>query len=220
MSGCGFVPIGSWSDAADLVAVISFPAVVAAVIVGAWQIISQLKGSRREAAFEVFLDFTERFRAVAELRRTLNSRFDAKDKSVNAEAIFNFYSQYWILQINQWEMFRAGLLPLDIYANWLCYTHDNIVGAFALHYFETAKKTKTLSSKEAFEEIAKRRMLRAQPEARSFFEALARLPHAWSPSCGFAIFEDPDFPSRREKVRDFLRAQRKQYRRSKVWKLD
>lgn len=220
MDGCGFVPVSSWSDAADLVAVISFPAVVAAVIVGAWQIISQLKGSRREAAFEVFLDFTERFRAVAELRRTLNSRFDAKDKSVNAEAIYNFYGQYWILQINQWEMFRAGLLPMEIYSNWLCYTHDNIVGAFGLHYFETATIKKTLSSKQAFEEVAKRRMLRAQPEARAFFEALAAIPHAWSPSCGFAIFEDPNFEVRRKAIRDFLRSKRKEYRRSKVWKLD
>ena len=217
---CPFASVKSWSDASDLVSVISFPAVVGAVIIGAWQIIIQLKGSRQEAAFEVFLDFTERFRAVAELRRILNSRFDSGDREINSEAIFNFYSQYWILQINQWEMFRAGLLPKSIYVNWLCYTHDNMVGPFELHYYEIGETKKSLSAKDAFKEIACRRMLRAQPEARSFFEGIAAIPHAWSPQAGTSIFDDPDFENRRRRILSFLDLRRREYKKNNVWKLD
>jgi hypothetical protein len=218
--GCKFVPIATWADAADLATVISLPIALLAVCVAGWQILQQLKGARREAAFEVFLDFTERFRVISELRRILNSRFDHGDQSVNAEALYNFYIQYWSLQINQWEMFRAGLLPTDIYAGWLVYTHDNIHGPFSLHYYGPKRKKLSISSAEAFETVAKRRLLRGQAEAFSFFEALAAIPHSWSAGCGFEIFEDPQRENRHRQIYDLLVERRKQYRRSKVWELN
>lgn len=215
--GWEIVPVDSWADAADLATVTSLPIAITAACIAGWQIVQQLKGARREAAFEVFLDFTERFRLISELRRLLNSRFDHGDKSVNAEALYNFYSQYWSLQINQWEMFRAGLLPIDIYAGWLVYTHDNIHGPFALHYYGPRNKKLSIPSSEAFETVAKRRMLRGQAEACSFFEALAAIPHSWKAGCGFEIFDDPHRDHRHRLIHALLAERRKHYRRSKVW---
>ncbi len=149
----------------------------------------------------------------------LNSRFDHGDKTVNVEAIYNFYSQYWNLQINQWEMFRAGLLPSEIYANWLVYTHDNIHGPFALSYYGLRNKKLSLTAAEAFETVAKRRMLRGQAEAFSFFEALAAIPHSWKSGCGFEIFDDPDRGLRHRQIATLLAERQKHYRRSKVWEL-
>jgi hypothetical protein len=217
---CRFVPVSSWSDAADIATTVSMPIAFLAVGIAGYQIVQQLKGARREAAFEVFLDFTERFRVISELRRMLNSRFDHGDKSVNVEAIYNFYSQYWNLQINQWEMFRAGLLPSDIYANWLIYTHDNIHGPFALNYFGPRGKKMSLAASEAFETVAKKRMLRGQAEACSFFEALAAIPHSWSLGCGFDVFDDPARPTRLQKIKSLLTERQKRYKHSKIWELN
>ncbi len=216
---CRFLAVNDWSDAANVATTFSMPIALLAVIVAGWQIVQQLQGTRREAAFEVFLDFTERFRVISELRRMLNSRFDHGDRSVNVEAIYNFYSQYWNLQINQWEMFRAGLLPIEIYANWLIYTHDNIHGPFALSYYGPKGKKLALSASEAFVSVAKKRMLRGQTEACSFFEALAAVPHSWKAGCGFEIFDDPDRPKRHQEITSLLETKQKAYRRSKVWAL-
>jgi hypothetical protein len=212
--------VDSWSDLADIATILSLPVIVAAVIMTGRQITSQFTASRREASFEVFLRFTEKFSDVIERQAELAERFEAKDRTLNQKAVTSFYVQYWILQINYWEMFRAGLLPVAIYGAWLNYTHDSIAGETSLGYFDTRGKPQAMSSEAAFEHIFLKRMLRGQPDCAAFFRELAAIPHGWSPEAGFAIQDEPGRAGRHAAIITLLTKRQKAYRARPVWKID
>lgn len=211
--------ISDWSDLADLVAILSFPILIATVIMSGGHITKQLNASRKEASFEVYLQLSDRYAEIAALRRELNARFDRSDKALNEEEIHNFYSQYWILQTTQWEMFRSGLLPVDIYVNWLSYLHDNIHGAFGLNYFKADGSVGRITSGDAFHQTAVKRMLRGHDEGLEFFQALASIPHTWSKQAAFSIFDAPDRDKRRAAILELLKTYRARYKAASVWEL-
>jgi hypothetical protein len=211
--------IQGWSDLADIATVLSLPVIVLAVIMTGRQIAAQFTASRREASFEVYLRFAEKFSDLMALQVELAERFEARDKSLNLKSVSRYYVQYWILQINHWEMFRAGLLPVGVYASWLVYTHDSMAGDALLGYFDARGKPQSLSSKAAFETIFLRRMLRGQPEGAAFFRELAAIPHGWSREAGFEIQDEPDLDVRLAAITALVNARQADYRARPLWKI-
>lgn len=211
-----FWTVTSWGDVGDIAAGISLVAIPIALVLGLLQIRSQLETSRREAAFAVFLQFSDRFLDHMRLRSNLKDRFERKDTSLKFREIKLFYQTYWNIQINEWEMFRAGLLPIEIYASWLCYTHDSVTGKFNMGYFDDAGAPKSLTAKDAFTTIALGQMMRSQTDCKAFFEELASLPHGWLPnrSSGEHALQE-----RAADISRLLRRKQLAYRKSHAWKL-
>lgn len=147
-------------------------------------------------------------------RSRLKEKFETGDKGTNRREIKAFYERYWALQIAEWEMFRARLLPLDVYASWLCYVHDNICGDDQLCYREH-RVVLAFTNAEAFQTVALNQMMRSQPLCREFFERLAAITpcaqRKLDPSNAEAVAE------RLEAIRQLLHQELKTHKKQKVW---
>jgi len=78
-----------------------------------WQIRSQNSNSAREEYFRGLFSFNDRFQRLADMRHELMDRFDQQDKTLSREAVMRYYTQYWLLNLEEWEYFCAGLLATD-----------------------------------------------------------------------------------------------------------
>jgi hypothetical protein len=127
--------VKSWEDWAAIATMASLLIALGGVWLAARQLRSQLIEGQRQTSFTVFLQFSDQFAEHMKMRSALRDRFERKDKTLNYREIKDFYQNYWGIQINEWEMFRAGLLPVKVYAGWIAYVHDSIVGEFEMGYF-------------------------------------------------------------------------------------
>lgn len=206
--------IDSWTDLGDVGSAVSFLFLLATVIVASLQIRSQLKASRRQAAFETFRHFSEKFSDLATERSALKDDYKSGKPTRSRRAIKGFYQRYWALQISEWEMFRAQLLPSEIYATWLCYVHDNICGDDAL-YYRAGRRAVEYTNAEAFREVALDQMMRSQPACRAFFLKLSKID-----SCSNRKWDedaDAKIAVRLLQIKDLLKTEEKLYKKAKVW---
>ncbi|MBX9575165.1 MAG: hypothetical protein K2X07_05960 [Caulobacteraceae bacterium] len=211
------LPVTSWDDWAALATIASLVIALLAALIAWRQIKHQLVEGRRQSAFNAFLHFSERFLEFMELRSELKDRFERKDKDLKLREIKFFYQKYWNIQINEWEMFRAGLLPVDVYSGWLCYVHDNIVGDFRMGYFNADGQPGHMTARQAFETIALGQLMRSQPECRDFFKRLAERKHDWTPT--HRPENDERLSARVKDMRDFLTEMRREYQIAAAWRL-
>lgn len=214
-----FLPVNSWDDWAAIATIASLIIALLAALIAWRQIKHQLVEGRRQSAFNVFLQFSEKFSNHMQMRSDLRDRFERKDTKLRYREIKEFYQDYWGIQINEWEMFRAGLLPLKVYSGWLSYVHDSIVGDFEMGYFDEVGTPKALKSKDAFTDIAIAEMMRSQAECRAFFIKLSLLPHSWCPTHAGDQATAQCLEDRTAAIEALLQEQQEVYRQTRAWKL-
>ena len=206
--------IDGWNDLGDAGTAISFVLLLATVIVASLQIRSQLKASRRQAAFETFRHFSEKFSDLATERSALKDDYESGKPTKSRRAVKGFYQRYWALQISEWEMFRARLLPSEIYAAWLCYVHDNICGDDSL-YYKSGRGVIEYTNADAFKEVALDQMMRSQPACRDFFLKLSKIDSCSSRK--WSEDTEAQIAVRLKRIRQLLANEQKLHKITKVW---
>lgn len=208
-------PILTWTDAGGAASVASFVLLFFTALAAWVQIRSQQAAQRRQAAFETYRHFSENFTEIAMERSRLKEKFETGEKGTNRREIKALYERYWALQIAEWEMFRARLLPLDVYASWLCYVHDNICGDDQLCYRE-GRAVRAFTNAEAFKSVALNQMMRSQPLCRDFFERLAAVGPCAQRKLDAS--NDKAITDRLEAIRELLREELTMHKKQKVWR--
>ena len=137
-----------------------------------WQIRSQNSNSAREEYFRGLFSFNDRFQRLADMRRDLLDRFEQHDKTLSREAVMRYYTQYWLLNLEEWEYFCAGLLALDTYVAWMNFAYAHLAGERNLSYFDTAGAAQVLSSRDISEDLLFQSSFRAYTGFVAFFRGL------------------------------------------------
>ena len=207
--------ISSWSDLGGAATAATFVVLFISLIAAWVQIRSQSDAQRRQAAFETYRHFTESCTELAIERSRLKEKFETGAAGTNRREIKSFYERYWALQISEWEMFRARLLPLDVYASWLCYVHDNICGDDQLFYKEK-QTVKSFTNSDAFKAVALGQLMRSQPDCREFFEKLAAIESCSNRKLNAS--NEGEIRRRLDAIKELLRVQLKVYKSQKVWR--
>jgi len=140
-----------------------------------WQIRSQNSNSAREEYFRGLFSFNDRFQRLADMRHELMDRFDQKDRTLSREAVMRYFTQYWMLNLEEWEYFCAGLLAIDTYIAWITFAYSHIAGERDLSYFDATGAVQVLSSREIFEDLLFRSSFHAYTGFVAFFRGLHTL---------------------------------------------
>ena len=143
-----------------------------------WQIRSQNSNSAREEYFRGLFSFNDRFQRLADMRHELMDRFDQQDKTLSREAAMRYYTQYWLLNLEEWEYFCAGLLATDTYIAWMNFAYAHIAGERNLSWFDPSGAVQTLSSRDIFEDLLFQSSFRAYTGFVAFFRGLHDLKPA------------------------------------------
>jgi hypothetical protein len=155
-----------WADFATACGVVVAAVSLVVGVVGAWMNARNDRREKQARAFEVIHD---RYQKMAEKRRVLATRTEAKEHISDAE-VYDFYASYWSMQIDVWEYFRLGVISESVYATWLTYLYDHLDGFTVVG---------TMSSRKAWEEYG-RSLSRNKVELRRLIESLYSLGEASS----------------------------------------
>ena len=205
-----FGPIRTWSDLASVSTVCSLLVLTAALIVAGVQALLQMRLFARERAFDQYFRFTNTFSAISHDFHGAAIRFRQKDLSLDEVAAISYFRRYWQLQLQQWEFFVAGLMPSEIYVNWMLYAVDYFAHGRDFQYFDDAHHARVLTFADAFSTIG-RRVLRNQPNCLAFFEHL----HATGQDQALA----GDQAKRRKEVARLVRATMADERAAGRWQI-
>jgi len=200
-------PVQGWEDMAAIVSILSLPLILVSVLAAFAQVKSQAELSRREATFNAFLGFSEKFRSTSMLRRAIKSRFERGDKTLGYQDAIVYYTQYWLLRLEEWEFLRVGLLPLDTYIGWTLNGYAHIAGEKDLGFFDKSGAPQTMSSRNIFVEHVLNGMFEHHIGCRAFFEGLYLMD---------SKDDDPPILSRETRYRrvaDYVRRNSRTYRR-------
>ena len=167
----GLPPLHSWEDVAALASICGVIFVVAAVGVALLQAITQMRQFGRERAFNSYFRFTKTFSDISHDFHRARIRFRQNDKTLDESAAENYYRRYWHLQLQQWEMFAAGLMPRDIYTIWMLYAADYFTYGRDFRYFDNSGHPAAMTFLDAFNGIGKS-VLRNQDHCFEFFAEL------------------------------------------------
>lgn len=137
-----------------------------------WQIRSSNSNSAREEYFRGLFNFNDRFQRLADMHQELIDRFDQRDATLSREAVMRYYTQYWLLNLEEWEYFCAGLLAVDTYIAWMNFAYAHIAGERSLSYFDASGAAQVLSSREIFEDLLFRSSFHAYTGFVTFFRGL------------------------------------------------
>ncbi|MBL8545927.1 MAG: hypothetical protein JNL81_05645 [Hyphomonadaceae bacterium] len=107
-----------WSSATarpDLIV----PALIA--VLGLWltahSIRSQTQNSRVEKIADVLIACSDRFHAIDSVRDEIEAKLRRGELS-QEEACERYFFEYWHFQWDQWNYFKLGLIPHEMYADW------------------------------------------------------------------------------------------------------
>jgi len=147
-----------WADFATACGVVVAAVSLVVGVVGAW---INARNDRREKQARAFEVIHDRYQKMAEKRRALATRTQAKEPISDAE-VYDFYAGYWSMQIDVWEYFRLGVISKSVYATWLTYLYDHLDGFTVVG---------TMNSRKAWEEFG-RSLSRNNVEFRRLIESL------------------------------------------------
>jgi hypothetical protein len=118
-----------WGSIADwtLVALtlVGATAAVWGLSYAAGSIRSQTENSRSEKIADSILDFERRYQEVAEARLNITVAFFDKDEGASdfsqqdRLALQRYFDYFWSLQYSQWMFYRMGLIPREVYRDWV-----------------------------------------------------------------------------------------------------
>ena len=169
-----------------------------------WQIRSQKSDSAREEYFRGLFSFNDRFQRLADMRGELLDRFAQRDLTLSRETVMRYYTQYWLLNLEEWEYFCAGLLAVDSYIAWVGSAYAHLAGERNLSWYDASGAAQVLSSREISEDL----LFRSSFHAYTGFVVFCRGLHALKPRDG-DILSQADRPRRiADYVRLYMRRER------------
>ncbi len=168
-------PVKSWEDVAALFTIASVPFVVGSLLAAFTQIKAQADISRRELSFNGLIAFNEKFERSSEKYQSAKERFDNNDRSVNHHTVKEVFNGYWRLAHEEYEFFRNGLVPVDIFTGWMLLAYAQMAGEINFQYFAADGTVMELNSRERFESVVMNGRYRHHPEFCAFVTGLYRL---------------------------------------------
>jgi hypothetical protein len=202
-------PPQTWSDWAAVGSLLGSAVILLTVVIAALQIRIQMRQFARERAFDSYFRFTKTFSDISHDFHRGQMRFRQNDRTLDEAAAENYYRRYWHLQLQQWELFAARLMPFEIYVLWMLYAVDYFREGRDFEYYDESGRKAVFTFADAFERIGKR-VLRNQGQCRKFFEEIS------------AIAAENE-PSDRDETRRLVEEHVRRFMRSKVttkrWKL-
>jgi len=204
------VPIRTWEDLSAIATVCSLIVLTAALIVASIQALLQMRQFGRERAFDQYFRFTNTFSVISNDFHSSVVRFRKNDLTLDERAAVSYFRRYWQLQLQQWEFFVAGLMPNEIYMNWMLYALDYFTEGRDFRYFGDDRTSCVLTFDDAFKTIG-RRVLRNQKNCLAFFEQLR--------AAGQSVAPAEDKNQRRREVGRLVRLTLADERATERWRL-
>lgn len=168
----------SWQDVGSFVTIVCSPLIVVSVIAAFVQIRTQTANTHKQASSAAFLNFSERFQQISLLRRSLKVRAEQGDRTLGREDVMAYFTQYWLLRLEEWQFwdfFGSSLLPFDAYLGYQLNTYAHMAGEKNLDYFDDKGERVTVSSRHVFETHVLGSMYKHHRECLAFFRGLYEL---------------------------------------------
>jgi hypothetical protein len=130
------VDIGTWQD---IEAIFSMTVTLIGLIgvYFAWQqIASNANISNREKSLEAYLDFSQKYDSLSHIDHANIQRFRAGDKSLHETDVAFYFDSYWVLHLQEWQFYQAGILPTTLYVQWVQHLHEYLHVNKARRYFD------------------------------------------------------------------------------------
>ena len=166
--------VKGWQDIAAIVTLVTLPLGLVSLALTFAQIRNQTVSTLKSTALASLLRFSENYQDVSALRRTLLSRVERGDHTVNRNDCIAYFNRYWILRQMEWDYFILGLIPLETFAGWTENAVRHIDGKRDLTYFE-AGQPHVLSSRAMFTDYALGNLFLRHARCRQFYEGLSAL---------------------------------------------
>ena len=169
--------------------VIYTTASLTAIILAYRQVRSGFTISNREKSLDAYLNFSEKYAQITRLSHDIDVRFHHKDKTLSEYDIKYFFNAFWVLQLQEWEFLKAGILPSRIFAQWMMHTHEYLLSGKLKHYFGPGGKAAEISAKEGFERFGLH-VLRFHPDFLAFVREMEDIRYDPNdPNLAFAPLE-------------------------------
>ena len=168
-------PIDSWQDLAAIFTIGSVPFVLGSLVAAFRQIKSQADTSRRELSFNGLIEFNSKFERTSDLFQSTRERIENSDKTVNYQTVKKVSNGYWRLVHEEFEFFRNGLVPVDIFTGWMLLSYGEIAGETNLKYFNKEGAIVEMNSRERFQSIILNGRYKHHPRFCMFFTGLYNL---------------------------------------------
>jgi len=169
------VDIGTWQDIESI-----FTMVVTLIgLVGvyfAWQQITSNVGiSNREKSLEAYLEFSQKYDGLSHTDHHNIQRFRKADLSLSKADMAFYFDGYWVLHLQEWQFYQAGILPTGIYVQWVLHLHEYLHLDKARHYFDDRGQAAEMRFVEGFERYGLH-VLRFHPDFVAFIRDLQKTP--------------------------------------------
>jgi len=168
-------PIQGWQDVSAIFTIASVPLIVGSLFAAFGQIKAQAEISRRELSFNGLIAFNEKFERASDLAQSARERVENHDTTVNQRTVKRVFNSYWRLVHEEWEFFKDGLIPTDIFIGWMVLSYSQIAGETDLPYFNKDGALMEMSSRERFENVVINGRYQHHPAFCAFFTGLYRL---------------------------------------------
>lgn len=147
---------------------------VIAIVIAFRQIRMALVISTREKGLEAYQEFSAQYAQLARLSHDMDVRFHKQDKSLSEYDIKYFFNNFWVLLLQEWEFYQAGILPVRIFTQWMLHTHEYLLSEKTKRYF-VGDEVAEISAKQGFETFGLR-VLRFHPDFVAFVRELETIP--------------------------------------------
>jgi hypothetical protein len=168
-------PISGWQDVAAIVSLVTAPLIALSLFAAFRQIKAQADISRRELSFNGLIEFNNKFERQSNAYQSVRERFANNDYSVNHETVKQVFNGYWRLVHEEFEFFKDGLIPIDIFTGWMLLAYAQIAGETSLSYFAKDGSIQKLGSRERFEKVVMSGRYQHHPKFCAFMTGLFQL---------------------------------------------
>lgn len=169
------VDIGTWQDIESI-----FTMTVTLIgLVGvyfAWQqIASNVSISNREKSLDAFLEFSQKYDTLSQIDHQNIQRFRSGDKTLDKGDMAYFFDAYWVLHLQEWQFYQAGILPTTLYVQWIQHVHEYLHLNKARRYFNSEGQATEMTFVQGYERYGLH-VLRFHPDFIAFIGDLQKVP--------------------------------------------
>lgn len=169
------VDIGTWQDIESIFSMVITLIGLVGVYFAWQQIASNASISNREKSLEAFLEFSQKYDSLSHIDHTNIQRFRSGDKSLDKGDMAFFFDGYWVLHLQEWQFFQAGILPTTLYVQWVLHVHEYLHVNKARRYFDSDGNPTEMTFLQGFERYGLH-VLRFHPDFIAFIRDLEKIP--------------------------------------------
>ncbi len=170
-------PMNSWEAVEAMAAVAAAVGTVFGTIL-IWRTIAKgVRISKSEKFVDAFMEFTRTVKGLSLTSQMLRREFEAGNRSITEYELSTYIHDSWWFNLNEWQFYQAGIIPIGIYARWAASVHEHLTSDRVRGYYDADGQAVTLSAWECYQTYAAP-TLEYYPHFMDLVKDLKALPRA------------------------------------------